>query len=460
MTGVDGPGVDGPGASSVPDGPPGADATADETTAVPREPGPARGDRAAEPPAFAPVPPYPSGPPRTAPAPLPTTPAFVPARPLAPPPGTAAADEVPDAATPDVPPLGVPAPATRSPAPPGHGSGDAVPPTSEPEPEAAFPVTAPAPPPVPAVAPPAPLSETVSTQPSASPPDPRSAPSADPAPPAGPVRIASLTPDSPASEDLDPAKQVCGALRLDLGAYVLGSLDETETHWVRSHVAVCPDCRAEYEELAVLPVFLARLTPAEAEASGMVAAPPPERLFEAAAVRVRRERRRRTVLLAAAAAAAIAVASLGWVFGGDDGGKTTALPPASPSVSASASTGAAPQVPPAPGARTVKLTDPRSAAVATVEYREVEWGTTIQMKLSGVAPGTRCQLDVYGTKGRQETASSWVVPDEGYEGSSDVLVPGATSIRSGEIVRFMVTVVGQGTTLLRGDIGQTATKSP
>ncbi|MYW00149.1 hypothetical protein GT354_18025, partial [Streptomyces sp. SID3343] len=78
----------------------------------------------------------------------------------------------------------------------------------------------------------------------------------------------------------------CAVARLDLGAFVLGALDEDEARQVREHVATCPRCRAEYDELAGLPGFLARLTEVEAHASGVAATgAAPARLLAAAAVR-------------------------------------------------------------------------------------------------------------------------------------------------------------------------------
>uniref|UniRef100_UPI0039EF3C31 anti-sigma factor family protein n=1 Tax=Sinomonas sp. G460-2 TaxID=3393464 RepID=UPI0039EF3C31 len=45
-------------------------------------------------------------------------------------------------------------------------------------------------------------------------------------------------------------------LRLSLGAYLLGGLDADEARAVEEHVATCPECRAEIEELEVLPAML------------------------------------------------------------------------------------------------------------------------------------------------------------------------------------------------------------
>ncbi|MGA4540786.1 anti-sigma factor family protein [Uniformispora flossi] len=263
-------------------------------------------------------------------------------------------------------------------------------------------------------------------------------PAAAPAGPAEPAPAESEPAFPPATPT--PDQQICGALRLDLGAYVLGTLDETETRWVRSHVAVCPECRAEYDELAVLPAFLARLTPAEAEATGTSLTTPPERVFADAAEKLHRDRRTRTVLLAAAAACAVLFGTLGWVLGSNDDTKSAAAPPPS-------STSSAKPAPPAPsaapaGEQRVSANSPSGTAV-TVAYRPVDWGTAIDMNLKGVAPGTRCQLDVYGTRNRNETASSWIVPPGGYDAPAGVSVPGGTSIPPAEITRFVISVVGQ-----------------
>jgi predicted anti-sigma-YlaC factor YlaD len=44
----------------------------------------------------------------------------------------------------------------------------------------------------------------------------------------------------------------CARWRGDLGAYVIGALDREERAAMRRHLAACPACRADYEDL--LPV--------------------------------------------------------------------------------------------------------------------------------------------------------------------------------------------------------------
>jgi anti-sigma factor RsiW len=46
--------------------------------------------------------------------------------------------------------------------------------------------------------------------------------------------------------------QGCATWRGDLGAYVLGALDGEDLAAMRRHLAVCPACHADYEDL--LPV--------------------------------------------------------------------------------------------------------------------------------------------------------------------------------------------------------------
>ncbi|WP_406283948.1 anti-sigma factor family protein [Embleya sp. NBC_00896] len=260
----------------------------------------------------------------------------------------------------------------------------------------------------------------------ATPPNP--APARPPHPPGGPPRIG------------------CAVARLDLGAFVLGALAEDEAGQVRAHLATCPRCRAEYDELAGLPGLLARLTEAEARASGVAAnGATPTRLLADAAGRAGRRRRLRHVAVAAAAVLVVLAGALGWALGDAGGDGTTAAPPASTAPPQPSPSTTAPASPP-PGGRTVRASDPRSGAGAELRYAATAWGSSVDLTLSGIRPGTRCQLDVYGTKGRVETASSWQVPAGGYGPADEIR--GGTSIPVGEITRFAVRIVGDGEELL------------
>jgi anti-sigma factor RsiW len=52
--------------------------------------------------------------------------------------------------------------------------------------------------------------------------------------------------------------QGCAAWRGDLGAYVIGALDWEERAAMRRHLAGCPACRADYEDLLPVRDWLAR----------------------------------------------------------------------------------------------------------------------------------------------------------------------------------------------------------
>ncbi|WTW96518.1 zf-HC2 domain-containing protein [Streptomycetaceae bacterium NBC_01309] len=412
-----------------------------------RRAAPPLSDADAEPPAF-PAPLPPAEPAERADAaedaedPADRTPDVVPERPAAPPRPTA----------PPMPPRPAQAPPAPAPAPVPKDDDRELPERAaadNPWLKSSVPAAAPATPEA-ASATPAPSSATPAA------PSVPSTPAAAPTPAVSEDELASHSADS-----ADPAKQICAALRLDLGAYVLGTLNDSETQWVRAHVAVCPECRAAYEELAILPSFLARLTPAEAEASGAAAEPPPDRLFATAADRVHREKRTRHVLVAAAAALVVLVGTLGWALGTEDDNSPSATGTASATPPAPVPTApTAPSQPPA-DQRTVKASDAVSGAAMTLDYRPATYGTGIDLRLSGVPAGTRCQLDVYGTRGRQETASSWIVPEGGYGGpGGTVTVPGATSIPPDEIVSFRITIVGRDETLLSVRPQETVTKTP
>jgi predicted anti-sigma-YlaC factor YlaD len=60
----------------------------------------------------------------------------------------------------------------------------------------------------------------------------------------------------------------CERVRFLLGVFVLGGLRGQQDYLVRTHLAGCVRCRAEYEELAEVPAFLDLLTPEEAAAGG------------------------------------------------------------------------------------------------------------------------------------------------------------------------------------------------
>jgi anti-sigma-K factor RskA len=144
----------------------------------------------------------------------------------------------------------------------------------------------------------------------------------------------------------------------DLGGYVLGVLEPEEVAAFEAHLARCPECQRDIDELGSVPAFLEQAAPP-------VDVPPGLRERTFAAIEQAARPRRRSVELRKVVAAAAAVLLIG--FG-------TAL--------VRETTGPAPA-----GAQVVELTAPAGGtarAVATV--RAAKAGGVIEMEVDGLAP--------------------------------------------------------------------------
>jgi len=231
----------------------------------------------------------------------------------------------------------------------------------------------------------------------------------------------------------------CAEARISLGVYVLGAIDPAERAQVDAHLATCRDCRDELAGLAGLPALLARVSKEEAIALAdtsdspfplaEVEAPEPPRelldtVLDLTAAR-RRRRRWREASLAVAAAAIVAVG----VFGGLQLGSH-------PAPSAMTASGL-PLGPPRGPMETAAGTSGDMAA--TVGYTSMGWGTALDAKVTGIAPGTNCQLWVVDSSGKRYLAGNWVTDND--EGK--VWYPGSVGLSSKDITAFEVTV-GQG----------------
>jgi hypothetical protein len=100
----------------------------------------------------------------------------------------------------------------------------------------------------------------------------------------------------------------CRGRREDIGAYVLGTLDEDRTTSLIAHLDGCPDCRAEVEELAEVARILALADPVRSTPHTA----PPLHLAESIFQRVRAEgraARRRRIRRAAIGSIGIAAAA-------------------------------------------------------------------------------------------------------------------------------------------------------
>jgi hypothetical protein len=202
----------------------------------------------------------------------------------------------------------------------------------------------------------------------------------------------------------------------ELGAHALGLLDAAQSRVVEEHLARCPACRREWEELRGM-VNLLDDVPPEAFLDG----PPDADLMLYRTVRqVRAEaaaqRRRRRFLLAGAAAAAVAV----FLGGGVMIGRETAPPPA---------------VVAAPGA--VELTGGGAEGVLmTATLTPAAGWVRLTTTVKGIPPDERCYVIVVARDGTREIAGSWLVSQSGWR--DGVTLDGSALVPLGEVSEVVI----------------------
>jgi anti-sigma factor RsiW len=183
----------------------------------------------------------------------------------------------------------------------------------------------------------------------------------------------------------------CAHCRSELGVYVLGAIGPAERAWVDQHLADCLWCREELAALAGLPGLLRRVPPdlalrALTDAPGdSPSGPDVDRLISRVSV-IRRRRR----ITAAAAALLIGVSAAAGLHAlqGHPASTTAAVTHwTDTDTGASATTGAR----------------------ATVRYAAERWGTELEVRVTGIPAGTRCQLRVVNAHGKGVVAGGWVI---------------------------------------------------
>ena len=216
-------------------------------------------------------------------------------------------------------------------------------------------------------------------------------------------------------------------VRMLLGAYVLGGLDEADLREVQDHLRTCPTCRDELVAVAMLPGLLRRRPQPEQEqpgnervdaperaGSGPPSAPPdllPALLQQVDLERRRGRRRSRGRLAIAAVTVAALTAGAGAVLNRDDG------PVPAPAVAFAAAAG--------------------SAASGQARLLTKPWGTAITVNLAGLPRSGRFVLRTTGRVGAHEQAAAWAATTNGA-----AHVVGATSISTSDVTQ--VAVVGSG----------------
>ncbi len=207
-------------------------------------------------------------------------------------------------------------------------------------------------------------------------------------------------------------------LRQALASYVLGSLSAVERRQVEAHLAGCPDCRRELSSYAAVPGLLSRLDVHEVQGASLL---PPASLLSSTLAAVERERRSRHRQLnrwrAGAGALAVA-ASLAAVLTLPTGG--------SPPDTGQSLTSAA-------GVR----------AQGSVELQARDWGTQVQLRLTGLPPAKGFEAFAVDRSGGLTLAASW-----GPTTSGRAQVPAVTPL-SGDALAGVVIKTSEGRELLR-----------
>jgi predicted anti-sigma-YlaC factor YlaD len=194
-------------------------------------------------------------------------------------------------------------------------------------------------------------------------------------------------------------------MRHELGAYLLGALDGSDRARVAAHLEICPDCRDDLVGLAPLPGLLARV-PREEPVTDATTPPASAELLLVQIAGIRRRRRR----VAAGLAAAFAAVAVG-IFGAQQ----------------LLQGGGGPHGVVVAAANTSSHVSGRATLLATSQ------GSTIEVGVSGVQRGTRCQLIVLGLDGRREIAATWQAT---YEGTATVT--GASALTPEQIRQLVV----------------------
>lgn len=223
----------------------------------------------------------------------------------------------------------------------------------------------------------------------------------------------------------------CRELRQLLGVYVVGAIDPAERSLVDQHLGTCSACRDELAGLAGLPAMLGRV-PAEdvARLSGNVTSlpeqqePSPE-LLNALLRKVAGRRRTRMWRGAAAVAAAAAIAA----------GGTAGIVNLTGSYSAASS----------PTSYVASGVNPATHVSAVVHYTRSAGGTDMQVRVSGIKPGTWCRFWIISGNG-ESAVGSWTVTAPLYGQTPSYLV--AAPVTPSSLHGFQITAGNTGQLLL------------
>ncbi|MFI9311309.1 zf-HC2 domain-containing protein [Streptomyces triculaminicus] len=222
-----------------------------------------------------------------------------------------------------------------------------------------------------------------------------------------------------------------------VGPYALGVLDEADAARFEEHLAECPRCAAELDDLMGLTPFLAEFKESSPDPGLLTVRPRPELLDRALddVTATRRARRVRRLCLAAAAAALI-------VAGPFAGAALTAR-----DVPDHSGVSAAKQM--YEEGDKIGAVDPVTKVDATVSLQNKPWGTHVALRLGNVKGPLTCDLVAVGRNGQEQTVTTWAVPASGYGldkgdgspakwGAEPLYTHGGAAFERADIARFEV----------------------
>jgi Putative zinc-finger len=220
----------------------------------------------------------------------------------------------------------------------------------------------------------------------------------------------------------------------DVGAYSMGLLEEQDKRAFEEHLAGCPACAAELDELSPMAallkgVELRGVEPALLAPGGTAPPSPPEtQVAELIHRAARQQRHRRRWQVALGAAAGIVLIGGGIGLG----------------IAAAPQHGGPPAPPLALTGQLHSAADPGTGVAGTVGLVAKAWGTQVTLDLSKVRGPAECELIAVSRTGERRVVMGWLVaaPGDGVPGHpAHLVIRGATSIPRNDLARVDVDVV-------------------
>jgi hypothetical protein len=210
-------------------------------------------------------------------------------------------------------------------------------------------------------------------------------------------------------------------MSVELGAYVLHALEDSETEQVRRHVDDCSLCQAEVRDLSFTASLLALLRPGdlvrlESDHAAPLVGDGSRAVHGHRRVRTRRGRRAQL----AGALALLAALSVPVVRASFEDHRTTAA-----------------------SSTVLRARDPGTHVRAAVTLAAQDDGTDVHLTLAGAYPRDWCSLVARSRDGQVETAATWRADDHG---TADIA--GTTAIPSSRLSELDV-VTDDGRVLVR-----------